>query len=353
MKLRDLLGRRDKKPDCLKSFKERQESEEAFDARNHGLKEVPLDAIVGSVGRYQDFDGQFHPKNVRQSERLEEIRQAMREGKCLPPVALYQIKDEYYIMDGNHRVAAAKSLGWKTIHARILEFLPSPTTLENIIYREKIVFIEKTGIKSPINLTEVGQYAYLLQQIEEHRKALADVGKTDVSLEQAAADWYRAIYLPFVTIIENGRLLDAFPGRTLADLYAYISYHQWEKGRAREYGISLDEIIPRNMEAFRAKAAEAHGPGFPEMRRRIVAIVLINVTAGEEYQIMDRLFRLEEVKEIYDVPGEFDLIAKIEMERDWLSSDSEVMGWFVYNHIRKLEGVLKTQTLVPTTVRRK
>jgi uncharacterized ParB-like nuclease family protein len=61
----------------------------------------------------------------------------MRQGKSLPPVKLYQIKDEYYVLDGNHRIAAAKEFGRSEIMAKIVEFIPSSNTLENIIYREK------------------------------------------------------------------------------------------------------------------------------------------------------------------------------------------------------------------------
>lgn len=351
MKLFDKLTRR--KPDILKSFKESQENEEAFDARDKGVKEVELDRIVGSVGRYHDFDGRFRPKTDHHAERLAGIKQAMRSGRALPPVSLYQIKDEYYIMDGNHRVAAAKALGRETIRARILEFLPSQKTLENVLYREKAEFIERTGIGEPMQLTEVGQYGYLMKQIEDHQRSQEAVTRSEIPFRQAAADWFETVYKPFVEVIERSRLPESFPNRTVADLYAYISFHQWEKGRSRHYGIGLDEIIPRDMEAFRARMARCGGFDFPEMKRKITALVLINVEVGEEYRLMDRIFQLEEVKEIYDVPGQFDLIVKIVMERDWLSSDSEVIGYFVYNNIRKLDGVRNTQTLIPVSSKRK
>jgi len=332
----------------LKSFREDQESEEAFDTRDLGLKEVEVGKIVGSVGRYQDFDSRFRLKTGIPSERLIKIRQAIRDGKPLPPISLYQIKDEYYIVDGNHRVSVAKERGWKTIRAHILEFLPSRKTIENILYREKLDFKEQTGITAPIELTEVGQYAYLMEQIREHQESLTTINGTKVAFKDAATDWHKTIFLPFVSIIEKSHLSAAFQNRTLADLYAYISFHQWKKGRERHYGIGLDQIIPKNMEEFRAEVADKRGLEFPEMKRLMTAFVLISVKAGDEFKIMEKLFALEEVTELYDVPGEFDLIVKIVMERDWLSSDSEVIGYFVYKHIRRIPGVHKTQTLIPT-----
>lgn len=86
-----------------------------------GLRTVPLARIVGSVGRYQDFDSHFRLKDHVPSWRLQSIKEAMRMGIVLPPVKLCQIKDEYYVEDGNHRIAAAKELGHDEILAHIVD----------------------------------------------------------------------------------------------------------------------------------------------------------------------------------------------------------------------------------------
>ena len=95
-------------PSEIKSFKDQQKKEAAFDARDRGIRTVPLSRIVGSVGRYQDFDSRFRFKHNMSSERLQWITAAMRQGRSLGPVELYQIKDDYYVLDGNHRISAAK-----------------------------------------------------------------------------------------------------------------------------------------------------------------------------------------------------------------------------------------------------
>ena len=99
-----------KDPDGVRSFTEDQKTEEAFDNIDRGIQCVPLDSIVGSVGRYHDFDGRFQPREHLPTDRYENIKQAMREGKRIPPVKLYQIKDEYFVLDGHHRIAAAATL---------------------------------------------------------------------------------------------------------------------------------------------------------------------------------------------------------------------------------------------------
>jgi hypothetical protein len=51
-----------------KSFTEKQKAEAAVVRRDIGLGKVPLEKIVGSVGRYHDFDGQFRLKRDHASK---------------------------------------------------------------------------------------------------------------------------------------------------------------------------------------------------------------------------------------------------------------------------------------------
>ncbi len=62
----------------VKSFKEKQEQEKAFEYVCRGTQAVSLERIVGSVGRYRDFDGTFSLKTHLPRERLDGIRKAMR-----------------------------------------------------------------------------------------------------------------------------------------------------------------------------------------------------------------------------------------------------------------------------------
>ncbi len=335
------------RPKGIKSFKENQKKESAFDSRKLGLRKVPLDKIVGSVGRYHDFDSTFRLKEYLPHERLEAIKKVMREGKSIPPVQLYQIKDEYYVLDGNHRVSAAKEFGLSEVDANIVEFIPSKDTLENILYRERSKFMEKTGVADTIDLTEVGQYAYLLKQISRHKKWLEEKNNKSLPFKMASEDWHRTIYKPLVAIIKKARLIDSFPERTLSDLYAYISSYQWEKGGTRKYGIGIDQLISSDMEAFREKMADKKEIEYPEMLRKITAFVLMHVVARKEEKIIERLYALRDVKEIHSVHGDVDILLKIVLTRDLVSSDAEIIGSYVHNRIRQIPGVVSTKTLIP------
>jgi DNA-binding Lrp family transcriptional regulator len=334
-------------PQTAKSFKDDQQKESAFETIDRGIRCVALDQIVGSVGRYKDFDAKFRPRHHMATRRYSKIKQALRQGRALAPVKLYQIKDKFYVLDGNHRIAAAKELNHTDIRANIMEFIAAKKTLENILFYQRVQFTEKTGLPYSITLTEVGQYEILLDQISAHQAHLEASDTQRIEFGQAAQDWYDTIYRPLLSIVRNGSLIQMFPNRTLDDLYAYISYHQWEAGKKRKYGIGIDRLIPNDMEAFRKKMINTSESNYPEMLREITAFVLMKVTGKNEEAIMDRLFALKEVQELHSIHGEADILVKIILTRDLLSSDAEIISEFVHDQIRQIQGVLSTQTLIP------
>ena len=329
----------------MNSFEKTQKREGAFDSKNRGVQTVPLKQIIGSVGRYQDFDDRFKFKKHLPSKRYNSILEAMRFGKTLPPVKLYQIKDEYYVLDGNHRVAAANKLHHDEILATIIEFIPSNESLDNVLYRERIAFCERTGLPRSILLTELGQYGLLTRQIQEHYLHLRNESPK-ITFAGAARDWYKTIYKPFCTIIERGRIVESFSDRTIADLYLYISVGHWKKGSHAKYGIGVGKLIPKSMEEFRTQIASLNETDYPEMKQEIIAFILIEVEGKKERDVLDRLFALDGVLEVHSVHGDIDILMKVELSRDLLSSDAKIIADFVYM-VRQFKGVVKTQTLIP------
>jgi len=342
--LKNLFG--GKKCD-LRSFHAVQQQEQAVDSIERGTMMVPIEKIVGTVGRYNDFDSEFRPRRQGNNPRLQGIIQAMQAGNSMPPISLYQIKDDFFVLDGHHRLLAAKELGQEEIRACILELLPSADTLENQLYREKIDFRDQAGLSATIELTELDQFVQLEQQIRIHQAFLERQQGQEISYQHAAGDWYQTIYRPLVTLIKNSGLVQNFSGRTVDDLYLYISEHQWGEKRERKYGIGIDKLIPRDMEAFREKMAEYKQQKYPEMKQSITVFVLINVEGKHEQRIMDRLFGLDEVQELHSVHGSIDLIVKVVLQRDLLSSDAEVISQFIQSMIRPIRGIKSTQTLIP------
>ena len=343
------FGSREKKSttEVSSNFEKVRTAEQAFESIDRGTLLVPINKIVGSVGRYHDFDAHFRPKGYDSDERLHDIMKKMREGRPVPPISLYQIKDSYYILDGHHRYAAARELGQSEIRSCILELLPSKDTIENRLYRERTEFRDRYHLSGSIELTEMGQFSILEEQIEEHRQFLEQELNKTVSPVDAAADWYKTIYLPLRTLIESSNLSSSFQSRTVDDLYLYISLHQWKRGKTRTYGKGIDQLIPKNMEEFREKMAQHTDQNYPEMRREINVFVLMNVEGRHENKIMDKLYALDPVREVHSVHGAIDIIIRVKLMRDLLSSDAELISQFLQSTIRQWPGVVSTQTLLP------
>jgi ParB-like nuclease domain len=80
---------------------------------------IALDAIVGTVEPTVTFDARLRPASEHVRPRWERIALAHRKGIPLPPIAVLQLADGYYIADGRHRVSVARALGHRDIEARV------------------------------------------------------------------------------------------------------------------------------------------------------------------------------------------------------------------------------------------
>jgi len=73
----------------------------------------------------------------------------------------------------------------------------------------------------------------------------------------------------------------------------------------------------------------------------------MNVEGRYEEKIMDKLVTLNEVREAHSVHGSIDIIIRVKLVRDLLSSDAELISQFMTSTIRQWTGVTSTQTLLP------
>jgi hypothetical protein len=90
---------------------------------------VDTGRIVGSVSRAHELRRDFRPPRRQRrrsdNQRYESIVKAMKRGRELPVIELYQLGEEYYVVDGHHRVAAALTVGQLAMDAHVTEFLPA------------------------------------------------------------------------------------------------------------------------------------------------------------------------------------------------------------------------------------
>lgn len=204
---------------------------------HRGVQAVPLKQIVGSVGRYRDFDDAFLPLRDHSLERWRRINCAFRSERCLPPVQLYKVGEVYFVLDGNHRVSVAREHGAAFIDAEVFEAIAHVPVTRNDLDAERLsqlgaynAFLERTRLDvlrpgQAIRLTHADGYARLLEHIAVHRYFMGIEQKRAVSEEEAVVDWFDNVYQPIVEAIRKEGILAAFPERTEADLYLWLVDH--------------------------------------------------------------------------------------------------------------------------------
>lgn len=89
------------------------------DRHDAGTQTVAISRIHGSENRCHDFDRDFLPLQEHSRERWLSVARARLSGVALPAVTLVQVRDEYYVCDGHHRISVAKALGENFIEAEV------------------------------------------------------------------------------------------------------------------------------------------------------------------------------------------------------------------------------------------
>jgi hypothetical protein len=227
---------RGKSIDLLR-FEEVKQRLRLRDERYLGLKEIPLDNVVGTVGRYNDFTRTFLPRTNAVKSRWQRLDAMARGMEGFPPIEAYKIGDAYFVIDGNHRVSVAKQLGATVIEAYVTELptsipIDENTTSEDLIRKEGYAeFLQNTNLDhlrpgSEVLLTEPGRYPQILEHIHVHQYFLGNDHKRSFTWDEAVGSWYDNVYMPLIRLIREHDALEHFANRTEADLYAWLIKHQ-------------------------------------------------------------------------------------------------------------------------------
>jgi nucleotide-binding universal stress UspA family protein len=235
--LHELLARVRGTSTELLSYEEVRQKLRASGVASRGLKEIPIDAIVGSVGRYRDFTRDFLPLHDSDQDRWAGVSFASSTGTGLPPIDVYQIGEVYFVIDGHHRISIARQNGAVLMEAYVTEIrsnvpiTPDIEPAELIIKAEYAEFLDQTGLDRlqddiDLSVTRAGRYETLLEHIGVHRHYMGNEEGREVPYDEAAAHWYYEVYLPVVEVIRELGILREFPGRTETDLYLWVSKYR-------------------------------------------------------------------------------------------------------------------------------
>ena len=201
-----------------------------------GMQVVPINLIVGSEGRYRDFDNHFFPKSLHLKERWEHIDMAHLQDVNLPPISLYELGGLYFVRDGNHRVSVARARGIENIDAEVVS-LQSEIKLnvgdtkekmvKQVINYEKRVFYSETNFGDitdywRLDFSTTGQYDVIYNHILIHKYYINQDKTEEISMTDAIMSWFNTVYLPVIHVIEHQHIMKRFPHRTMGDMYVWI-----------------------------------------------------------------------------------------------------------------------------------
>lgn len=252
---------------------------ESLDLRHlvdRGRQDVPLDKIVGSLGRAREFDRAFLPRRESSRDRWEGIARLAESPEGFPPVELYQVGDAYFVVDGHHRISYLQSLGTPTVEAQVKEFLtPVPlapeASLEDVMLKRGLSdFLESTGLvpqdDQELLVTTANGYDRLLDHIVVHRYFRGLEEQREIPWQEAVDSWYQAVYRPVMDALETSNLPASFPHRTPTDLYLFVMDHLAQL--KRRYGSGEDMEPEEVVEAFSESRSGRASRGRGAVQRR-------------------------------------------------------------------------------------
>jgi len=237
--VQDVLALLRQRPVDLLPFEGVREHLQLRERRYLGLQDVPLDSIVGSVGRYKNFTRNFLPRQNELEDRWLKIDRLVNVGGGAPPIELYKVGKVYFVRDGNHRVSVARQANAPNIQAYVWEYKTRVPLDPDIDFDDLLIkaayaaFLGHTHIdrlcpEVNIELTQPDGYEDLLYEIEAFQQDLAMKNEREVPFDEAVELWCEMHYAPIIAIVRQQDILQEFPDRTEADLYLWLRRNQEE-----------------------------------------------------------------------------------------------------------------------------
>ena len=216
--------------------------------RDLGEEVIEVDSIVGSVDRSTGFDRLFRPTTDEAERRFQRIDVALRRGEEMPPIDVFRIGDVHFVIDGHHRVAVARALGWRTINAHVVEVLTAvgadrdlrledlPTKGHERVFAERVPLPPR--MRERIQLRAAEDFGRLAENVEAWGFRYMQLRGRMLDRRETAECWFTEEYEPAVELLRQTGLLSVEPGATETEAYLRLSTeryrllrsHSWDDG---------------------------------------------------------------------------------------------------------------------------
>jgi hypothetical protein len=230
--MKGLRARRDR----LLELDEVERRLKPFGRRYLGVRQIPLDALVGTDSRASSFTRDFRPLHAFSRERMRSLAGAFADG-AFPPIVTVKLGEAYFVIDGHHRTALARRAGAEMIDADVTELialvpLPAGADILEVVLRElERIFLEDSGLAEALpgvrlSVSRPAHYLELLENIQVHGYHMMRGRERVLENAEIAADWYDAIYAPTLAAIERLRLGRVYRDAPPGDLFLVLHRHR-------------------------------------------------------------------------------------------------------------------------------
>jgi hypothetical protein len=234
-----------------------------------GVREIPINRIVGSVDRSADFDRGFRSRRGLSRARLANLRSAFPDGG-LPPIEVFEVGGAYFVEDGHHRVVLARERRADFIDAEVTrlqtnyEIGPDVDVCQLVHTEQQRVLLEESGLararpEATIEFTLLDGYTQLREIVKAHGYDLARRCGTLPTPEEVAADWYDNVYRPGVDAVRRASLPELYASwrSTDADLFLWI-YQLRRDLRAHDATVDFDAAASHARELNLGRRRKRH-----------------------------------------------------------------------------------------------
>ena len=202
-----------------------------------GLRVIEVKRITGSVNKCHELDRRFRTR--RRRDRKERWRRNRLDGHSLqfysiPPIDVYLLSGEYYVIDGNRRVAAAKQFGLEFMDAYVTGCVPHGNKEAHRGVVSQRLFEQQTGLKN-VRLDYTSGYAELLEEVREYSEG--------DNLAESARSWYSEVFLPRLRVIAESELKRRYEHAREGDLYLMVTRFFKELMGAVPQDVGFDTVI--------------------------------------------------------------------------------------------------------------
>jgi ParB/Sulfiredoxin domain len=221
-----MKGLRARRHDRLLELDEVERRLKPFGRRYLGVREIPLDALVGTDGRASSFS----------RDRLRSLESAFADGG-FPPIVTVKLGETYFVIDGHHRAALARRYGAETIDADVTELiarvpLPAGADMLEVVLRElERIFLEDSGLAEArpalrVPVSRPAHYLELLENVQVHGYHMMRGRGRALEEAEIAGDWHDSIYTPTLEAIDRLRLGRLYQDAPAGDLFLILHRHR-------------------------------------------------------------------------------------------------------------------------------